>query len=376
MAEKTIFFKGLNGIRAIAALSVLFAHTTMMLGDFGLNAFIFGTYDDGNPKATLLAGLGVSMFFALSGFLITYLLLEEKKTGNISVKNFYIRRVLRIWPLYYAYMILSLLTLIKFTEQTINSTILFYIFFFFYFSFIIGTAIDFISHYWSLGVEEQFYSFWPWLIRRGGGNTLIMTVLICAGLILLKTAIRIYDIQYNNGNIGLAYSILHTTRFQCMLIGAVGAILYFQQNKWFLMLTNNYFVQSIAWLAIVLAAVNQFHIISFLDNEIFCVVTLVVIIGQIKTEKRIVNLNHPVFDFVGKISYGIYVIHPLVIFYLAKAIHFSNSQLPLNYLIIYIVVFIAVISIAYLSYKYFEKPFLSLKLKYSIVRSSSERNKH
>ena len=170
MAEKTIFFKGLNGIRAIAALSVLFAHTTMMLGDFGLNAFIFGTYDDGNPKATLLAGLGVSMFFALSGFLITYLLLEEKKTGNISVKNFYIRRVLRIWPLYYAYMILSLLTLIKFTDQPINSAILFYIFLAANVPFIIGTAIDFISHYWSLGVEEQFYSFWPWLIRRGGGG--------------------------------------------------------------------------------------------------------------------------------------------------------------------------------------------------------------
>lgn len=199
-----------------------------------------------------------------------------------------------------------------------------------------------------------------------------MTVLICAGLILLKTAIRLYDIKYNQGNFGFAYTAIHTTRFQCMLIGAVGAILCFQQNKWFLMLTNNFIVQSIAWLAIVLAAVNQFHIISFLDNEIFCVVTLVIIIGQIKTEKRIINLNHPFFDFIGKISYGIYVIHPLAIFYLSKVIHFSNRQSVVNYIIIYLIVFIAVLFIAHLSYQYFEKPFLKLKSKYTIVKSSAE----
>src|SRR4051812_16240676 len=103
--KKVLHFSGLNGLRAIAAIAVVFAHTTTGLYSFGLDCFIFGKYPDGNPKSTLLAGFGVSIFFALSGFLITYLLLEEKRQKEINIKNFYIRRILRIWPLYYLYFI-------------------------------------------------------------------------------------------------------------------------------------------------------------------------------------------------------------------------------------------------------------------------------
>src|SRR5689334_11784431 len=109
-----LHFSGLNGLRAIAALSVLFGHTTMGLSSFGLNPFIFGQYSDGTPTTTLLAPFAVSIFFALSGFLITYLLLEEKRTTEINIKNFYTRRILRIWPLYYLYLIISILTWIIF----------------------------------------------------------------------------------------------------------------------------------------------------------------------------------------------------------------------------------------------------------------------
>src|SRR5271155_5691395 len=101
--KQAVYFSGLNGLRAIAALSVVFSHTTTSLNQFGLNPFIYGKFPDGTTKTTLLAAFGVTIFFALSGFLITYLLLEEKKTKEINIKNFYIRRILRIWPLYYLY---------------------------------------------------------------------------------------------------------------------------------------------------------------------------------------------------------------------------------------------------------------------------------
>ena len=82
MGDKIIYLPGLNGIRAIAALAVVIAHITLNFKDFGLDPYIFGAYDDGNPRTLDLAGYGVSMFFALSGFLITYLLCKEKeKTG-------------------------------------------------------------------------------------------------------------------------------------------------------------------------------------------------------------------------------------------------------------------------------------------------------
>lgn len=126
--KNRVHFSGLNGIRAIVALAVVFSHTTMGLKEFGLNQFIFGQYADGNPKATQLAGFGVTMFFALSGFLITYLLLEENKTGEINIKNFYIRRILRIWPLYYLYFVLTIITLFIFDIPYNKTSVLYYIF--------------------------------------------------------------------------------------------------------------------------------------------------------------------------------------------------------------------------------------------------------
>ncbi len=368
--RQVLYFSGLNGLRAIASLSVLFSHTTIGLSSFGLDSFIFGKYADGNPKATLLAGFGVSIFFALSGFLITYLLLEEKRTKEINIKNFYIRRILRIWPLYYLYFILSILTLFLFDLPIEKSSILFYIFLFANVPFIFGGAISFIGHYWSLGVEEQFYSFWPWIIKKSK-SILKITMIIFILLILLKCALRYFDISTYAGEISWPYATLHTTRFQCMLIGAIGAILYFQKNALFLRITNNIISQSISWFVILLVAINKFHIISFLDNEFISVITVFLIIGQIQKTSRIINLDTSFFDFVGKISYGIYVIHPLVIFYLSKAITFSNkTNKYFNYLFVYFSVFLTTIILAYLSYEFFEKRFLFLKERYSTIRSS------
>lgn len=155
--NKTLHFSGLNGLRAIAAIAVVFGHTSQYLESFGLSVISFGKYADGSPKSLYLAQYGVTIFFALSGFLITYLLLEEKKQHNINIKNFYIRRILRIWPLYYLYFFLSLFTLYIFKLPFEKETILFYIFLSANIPFILNISIGFLGHYWSLGVEEQFY---------------------------------------------------------------------------------------------------------------------------------------------------------------------------------------------------------------------------
>jgi len=366
--KKALHFSGLNGLRAIAALIVLFSHTTTELNTFGLNSFLFGKYPDGSPKS-LLAGFGVSIFFALSGFLITYLLLEEKRSHEINIKNFYLRRILRIWPLYYLYFLLSIFTLFMFDMSFEKQSIFFYVFLLANVPFLLHTAIGFVGHYWSLGVEEQFYSFWPWIIKRSK-SILTVTTVACLSLILLKCMVRYWDIRTNNGNVGWLYNTLHTVRFQCMLIGAIGAILYFRKQALFLRITNNVWAQSLCWFVILLVGLNKFHIASFLDNEFIATVTVVLIIGQICKTNRIVNLEFSFLNFIGKISYGIYVLHPLIIFYLSKAITFSEKSIT-SYLIVYFSVFLSTIIIAYLSYEYFEKPFLKLKEKYSTVRNST-----
>ena len=370
--KQALHFSGLNGLRAIAALAVVFSHTTMALPSFGLNQYIFGRYPDGNAKTTLLGGFGVSVFFSLSGFLITYLLLEEKKRQEINIKNFYMRRILRIWPLYYLYLFLTILTLFLFDLPFEKSKVLFYIFLTANIPFIFGKAINYLGHYWSLGVEEQFYSFWPWLVKKSK-SILKTTIFICITLILLKCALRFHDIYTNHGKASWPYEMLHVTRFHCMLIGAIGAILYFQKNALFLKITNHVFAQLISWLIILLVIINKFHLISFLDNEFISVVTVFIIIGQIQKTNRILNLELAFFNFIGKISYGIYILHPLIIFYISQVLQYSDQTDISGYLLVYTSVFIATIVLAYIIYTFFEKKFLSLKeKKYSAVPSSLE----
>ncbi len=367
--KKVIHFSGLNGLRAIAAVAVVFSHTTQGLAAFGLDPFILGRYPDGNPRTTLLAGFGVSIFFALSGFLITYLLLAERETGTINVRNFYIRRVLRIWPLYYLYLGLSVITLIAFHVHFEKQSMLFYVFLMANMPFIFGGLMPLVGHYWSLGVEEQFYAFWPWIVKKSR-SVLKITIIITTSLILLKTAFKLLDMRYG---ISWPYNFLHVTRFHCMTIGAIGAICYFQKDRLFMRLSNHFMMQTFAWLIILLVALNRFHIISFLDNEIIAVITVILIIGQIEKTNRIVNLDLPLFDFLGKISYGIYVIHPIVIFYAAKSITFSGSANVLHYLFVYMLISGMTIAFAWLSYTFFEKRFMRWKVRFSTIHSSATR---
>lgn len=368
---KPIYFSGLNGIRAIAALAVLFAHTSQALTLFGLESVDFGTYEDGKPKSFELAQYGVTLFFVLSGFLITYLLLEEKKIGSINIRNFYIRRVLRIWPLYYGYLIIWGITSFIFKLNIGSNAIWLYIFMAANVPLILGFPITYLEHYWSLGVEEQFYSFWPWIIKKSR-NVLKIVFSIFLFLISLKVFFRFFDIKYNNGITSIPYEFIHITRFHCMLVGAIGAILYFQRSKFLLRIANNLFSQILVWSVLILVGLNKFHVFSFLDNEIFSVFALVLIIGQIEKEKRIINLDIKIADFIGKISFGIYVIHPLIIFYLSRIISFNNKSI-FSYLELYLLVFSSTILCAYLSYNYFEKYFLKIKHGYSTVVSKGSK---
>jgi len=169
-----------NGWRAISILLVLGYHTSMMHG-VPLNlSRLFSALFDGN--------LGVRFFFTISGFLITWLMLkEEAEFGCVSLKNFYIRRILRIWPVYFSYVALlgvlqafGLLVqdpfvwrgLLTFTRN--------------FFDIMLETYADGVSgHCWSLSIEEQFYFFWPFIFlllkTKGRIWFLIATILFSNG---------------------------------------------------------------------------------------------------------------------------------------------------------------------------------------------------
>lgn len=365
-----IYFQGLNGLRAIASLAVVVSHTTLALGDFGLNPHVFGTFHDGSPKGLLLAGYGVTIFFVLSGFLITYLLQQEKVNNEINIKKFYMRRIFRIWPLYYAYLLICIIVVIQ-KGETINSqSLLFYTFFAANIPFLIGNMIPSMFHYWSLGAEEQFYLFWPWVNKKINRLVNIIPFLV-GGIILLKLYLHFFLPQ------SFAESFIEATKFHCMLIGAYGALLYRKRedrSHFLLRFADNKYTQVLCWICVFLISINFFHIVSVIDNEFIAIVSLCLIIGQINVKNRVVNLETKTMNFLGKISYGIYVIHPLLILGFSNLLSKINIIIPVKYILVYLIVIGATIGIAYLSYNYFERYFLKLKEKFQVIRSASHIN--
>ena len=366
MNTNAIYFPGLNGLRAIASIAVVISHITLDLKEFNLDPHIFGTFDDGKPQGLSLAGYGVSIFFVLSGFLITYLLQVEKGKQSIDIKKFYFRRILRIWPLYYLYLVISVVVIICFGLGLNVQSFFLYFFYAANVPFIIGTGLPFLSHYWSLGVEEQFYLFWPWVNKKLNS---VMAFSILAVLILLGTKILLHLITPHS----LMESIIHVTRFHCMLIGAIAALLYKNRNPMFLYLVDNKITQSIAWFLLFLVAINKFHVASFVDNEIISIVAVCLIIGQINVKNRIINLDVSIMDVLGRISYGIYVIHPLLIFFSEPILKNLTVSDPVKYLLTYSIILSATIFLAHLSYTYFESYFLKYKVKFEVVKSSATK---
>ena len=103
------------------------------------------------------------------------------------------------------------------------------------------------------------------------------------------------------------------------------------------------------------------------------VVTVVLIIGPITVKNRLVKLDIDTCDFLGKQSYGIYVIHPLIIFFSAKLLRGLDMPPILKYGFVYCFVLAATIFVSWFSYTYIEKWFLTLKLRYTVVESSNAR---
>ena len=353
-----IHLPGLNGLRAIAALSVMWGHVSQStFGNWGAQGFSLPVVAD-----------GVTLFFVISGFLITYLLLNEQaQSHTVSIPKFYMRRILRIWPIYYLYLAVALTV----TGCWGDANIWYYLFFGANIPFILVAGIWPIVHYWSIGVEEQFYLFWPWVVKFTHGKNaklLVMALALCAAWLFCKWGI------YLVWGTTTAYRFFAVTRFDCMIFGSIGAILYFENMKWFNRLLGNRLLGCICLLILFFSQTWAGLLPAPVRPQVIALLSLVCILSQL--HRPIINLENRVCDFVGKISYGIYVIHPLIIFLLSGLYRGVNPNLPhlFEVSVIYGVVTAVTVFVAWLSYRFFESPFLRLKDRFSIVRSQNSMN--
>lgn len=366
MNNKSLYLKNLNALRAFAAYMVVIHHIEQFKTHFDLPNLWH------NNTIRELGGNAVSIFFVLSGFLISYLLLKEKeKTGTISLRKFYIRRILRIWPLFFILLTIGLIANYFWGDfQLVLDNLLYFIFFIPNILVAQAIVIPFIAHLWSIGVEEQFYLFWPLIALKTNRKKFLVAMLI---IILAFLISRNLIFHYQGKSFYL--KLLNYTRFDLMAMGGIGAIILTSTNDIFVKiknLINSKTSQIIIILGFIfcLLSMSNIYKIYFLENIFFgSNVTLLLLV--LVSEKSILNLEFKLSKTLGDISYGIYMYHAIAIFITLKIItqfSFTQNALIIN-LILYPVSILLSSIIAYFSYEYIEKGFLKLKEKFVVINS-------
>ena len=396
-----IYFPGLNSLRFFAAFAVIFTHVELVkkfLG-FGSHWLDLDQLSTSTPIEAVLkkeisiltpyisnAGpLGVTMFFVLSGFLISYLLFAERKeTGRIDVKQFYIRRILRIWPLYFVMIILGFFVLpmtelfeIPAQKKNFNNyfwenLILFLLFLPNLAFSIYRTAIPNIGHLWSIGVEEQFYLIWPWIIIKSKSfiKTIILFILI---IVLIKAVVLGLSQVHDATWLSALKRFLAMSKLECMAVGALGAYFLFFENSKILKFIYRPSVMVISIFIIAFGILFVPMQIQDGAHLLYAACFMIIILNISSNPKPIVNLENAVFSFLGKISYGIYMYHMAVaalVLHLARDTwHFGRDLRPVESLIVYSSVILITILVATISYYVIELPFIKRKKSVSNILS-------
>lgn len=380
MSKLNFYLPNLNTVRAIAAIMVVVSHIEKHKNILGLE-----------PSNSIIkwGSIGVTLFFVLSGFLITYLLLiEDYKFSKIDVKNFYIRRILRIWPLYFlilAFVYLSISYILpEYYRADIEKFSLFGLLLNLFFLTNLTNALvlipGIICTIWSIGVEEQFYIFWPWVIKAKKEARVKLITFIVILLPFLKILLAlIYKLTQINF-FKTFYTLLTYTRFDSMAIGALFAFLAFYKKIQIGKIELRYemfigrMVQIGTYFLIILFFLfGNVHpaLFNLLNYEIFPVLFGISILNLATNTSSIVNLENNFTNYLGKISYSIYLNHMVVLFiffpYLnSKLVGFSIIT---KNIIIFPVTLILVIGISYITYNWYEKQFLKLKNNFSYIKT-------
>jgi peptidoglycan/LPS O-acetylase OafA/YrhL len=368
---RKIFFPNLDGLRFIAFFAVFFHHTLIVscfAPDTGspLNQFIFSLKENG--------ALGVNLFFVLSGFLITYLLLSEKKEfGKINIPNFYMRRVLRIWPLYYTMVAAGFILfpfIKKITGGIPNETHspAFYLFFISNFEMIRKGFADssILNVLWSVGVEEQFYLVWPVLLFLVPAKHLMKIFMILLGITLFFR-------WYNMGNNQINY--FHSLAiFSDMVVGGISAWLVFSFNSFkeiIKKISKKIIVLSYATgLVLILLRYMLFSnpVSVIFERLLFSLFFAFVILEQNFADNSFYKLgNNSFLTKWGNYTYGLYCLHTIGLLG-AHIISEHLLHLHNNWLIMlfdYTFGLVLTMIMARLSYKLLEAPFLKLKNKFA-----------
>lgn len=342
------YYHNLDGLRAIAALGVIVAHCLNVDALPG-SRWLYPLVQQGNS--------GVSLFFVLSGFVITRILLSSTDSPRYFF-NFYGRRTLRIFPLYYfalcCYTFLP--WLLNWVDHLPHLHEAWY-----HFAYLQNFARTFDwrfsgpGHYWSLAVEEHFYLIWPAIVYLFRGNRYWKLAAASFALIILATALRLLMFRQ-----GFEINVFTFTRMDQLSLGCVLAIC--ERNGWLekpLGHEKSFF--KIMLMGLVSVAIcsqlSPLYMNVFKHSAygmlFFGLIGYVICSSKDTSMNRL--LNSRVFQFLGRISYGLYVWHVLI-FHI-----FLHHVKSINPIIDFILISSATIAVSAASWYLFEKRILRFK---------------
>ncbi|MBS1734975.1 MAG: acyltransferase [Bacteroidetes bacterium] len=368
--KERIFFPNLDGLRFFSFFSVFLFHIWLLFFDR------FKVPGTTHKVVTFLfqnGEIGVNFFFVLSGFLITYLLIEEKRlTGRIHVINFYIRRILRIWPLFYLCILFGLV-LYPLIKNLIGGELYdvahpwTYFVFLNNFDFMRNGAPAIISVLWSVAIEEQFYLCWPLILSLVPLRKYpYVFFIIILGSIIFR-AFHIEDPRvlhfHTLAVIGdmalgglLAYYIIFSKRFHNFIADmprlSIG-LLYLLALIIFLFRHQLFIGPLVVVERLIIAIVFGLIILeqNFSAQSLF----------KMSSLKKVSNL--------GIYTYGLYCLHVIALTFmeqLFRKVGF-NMENPIILLVAGLLALVVCIILALISYHYFEKRFLKLKDRFAFI---------
>lgn len=378
-----VFFPNLEGLRFFAFFVVFINHATGSLSYYNSSktyVFICSHFFKNGD-------LGVSFFFVLSGFLITYLLLKEKEiSGKVNIRNFYLRRVLRIWPLYFLIVATCILVLPMFGNylpkffpldvsiNDINKWL--YLTFTGNFDYIYnGINNVLIGVLWSVSVEEQFYLFWPLIVAFIPTKHLLKAFIL---IILGSIAFRFF---YAHGN-AMIIKYHSLSSISDLASGAVIAYLAYKKSviAWIQKIPK--YIIVLPYLLLFVLVPLRFYVWKFGANynlvSSFLPVLFSSIFAFIIMEQNYANhsfykiKNWKLISSFGKYTYGMYCYHMIVFFAILVLFHFMginiNGMSVYAFMFVLVLSFVSIALISELSYHYYESIFLRLKDRFSLIK--------
>ena len=332
------YFKELDGIRGMAAIMVVLFH----IKQAGVGHDIFART---LSKAGNFGQTGVTLFFVLSGFLITRILLVSKQKESYF-KKFFIRRSLRIFPLYYLALAIYVILIPYLTNGNaapFSRTWSFWVYLQ-NIGFTFKWPITGPNHFWSLAVEEHFYLVWPFVVYFLSEKWLLRTI----GLIVISSIIiRIVMLHFGYGS-GFYFT---PTNMDCLSIG--GLLALNERHKWInakqtlYLMGGTLVLLTMCWAMFKGKGNDYIQVFKAPVISIFYMCIINILITSVSYLNKF--FQAPVLTYTGKVSYGLYIFHPICIALVAKYI---QGQPFILLLALVLASSYLVASISYYGYEY------------------------